>query len=52
MTERNDYNELLKTIAEQLLSSLNYLNDGRIWLAKESIENILDDIFNIDMKEK
>lgn len=51
MQEHNDHIELFKVIEEQLLSALVYLDDGRVWLAREKIENLLEDVFSVDLRK-
>jgi hypothetical protein len=51
MQENNDHIELFKVIEEQLLSALVYFDDGRIWLARERIETLLEDVFSVDLRK-
>ena len=47
MQNYEDHIEIFKVIEERLLSSLEYFGDGRIWLAREKVETILEDVFSI-----
>jgi hypothetical protein len=47
MPENQDHNELFNVIEERLVSALGFMDDGRIWLAREQVETILEDVFGM-----
>jgi hypothetical protein len=51
MSENQDHIELFKVIEERLTSALGFMDDGRIWLAREEIETVLEDVFGMKLSK-